>query len=312
MIGSGLKKLAKQNGMSVSNGVAYGSLKGFATTIFDGSGCKVFEISTSFPQLAQKEAFYAAVNAVDYSLAYGVQRMEIGDRKITVIFTGTMKKVEAFTEWFFPLLAQHGAAGAHLCAHCGADATAGGWYLVNGVVHRFHDTCAANLESTIQTEQQDQREQDDGSYVQGFFGALLGSLLGAIAWAIVYSMGYVAALIGLLMGWLADKGYNLLHGKRGKGKIAILIIVIILGVIIGNFGGDAINLVIDINAGNWPGFVYGDIPFIILDNLIYNPEYVSATISSVLTGLLFAGLGVFALLRKSVAEVANVKFKKLS
>lgn len=57
MIGSGLKKLAKQNGMSVSNGVAYGSLKGFATTMSEGNGYKLFEISTTFPSLHKRKHF---------------------------------------------------------------------------------------------------------------------------------------------------------------------------------------------------------------------------------------------------------------
>ena len=38
MIGSGLKKLAQENGMTVSNGVAYGSLQGYAATLSQGRG----------------------------------------------------------------------------------------------------------------------------------------------------------------------------------------------------------------------------------------------------------------------------------
>ena len=106
MIGSGLKKLAKQHNMTVSNGVAYGSLMGFATTLSEGSGYKLIEISTTFPELEQKDAFYAAVNAVDLSRTYRVQNMDIGNRRITVVFTdnpGTMKKVEEFVAWFYVL-----------------------------------------------------------------------------------------------------------------------------------------------------------------------------------------------------------------
>ena len=39
LIGSGLKKLAKEYGMTVS-GVAYGSLGGFAATLSEGAGFK--------------------------------------------------------------------------------------------------------------------------------------------------------------------------------------------------------------------------------------------------------------------------------
>lgn len=314
MIGSGLKKLANQHGMTVSNGVAYGSLMGYATTLSEGSGYKLIDISTTFPELAQKDAFYAAVNAVDLSRTYRVQGMEIGNRRITVNFLdnpGTMKKLEAFIAWFYPLLAQHGATGANICAECGGDAAAGGWYMINGSVHRFHDSCAEHLKTTLETEQQTEREQDTGSYVQGFFGALLGSLLGAVVWAILYYVGFFASIAGLLMGWLADKGYNLLHGKQGKGKVAILVIVVILGVIIGILGGEAIYIAEMIGSGEAPGFVYGDIPFIILEVLMVDSQALATVAGNIAMGLLFAGLGVFALLKKSANEVADVKFKKL-
>ena len=42
--------------------------------------------------------------------------------------------------------------------------------------------------------------------------------------------------------------------------------------------------------------------------LMEDAEYRSATIGNILMGLLFAALGVFALLRKAAKEVADVKF----
>ena len=38
MIGSGLKKLAQKCGMTVSGGVAFGGLMGYASTFSEGSG----------------------------------------------------------------------------------------------------------------------------------------------------------------------------------------------------------------------------------------------------------------------------------
>ena len=37
MIGSGLKKLANENGMKVAHGVAYGSLRSYAATLSEGT-----------------------------------------------------------------------------------------------------------------------------------------------------------------------------------------------------------------------------------------------------------------------------------
>lgn len=48
MIASGLKKLAKEYGMSVDKGIAYGSLGGFAATLSEGAGYKLIVFSTHF------------------------------------------------------------------------------------------------------------------------------------------------------------------------------------------------------------------------------------------------------------------------
>lgn len=53
MIGSGLKKYALEHGMKVSNGVAYGSLRGFAATLSEGSGYKQIMVTTKFSDPAK-------------------------------------------------------------------------------------------------------------------------------------------------------------------------------------------------------------------------------------------------------------------
>jgi hypothetical protein len=148
----------------------------------------------------------------------------------------------------------------------------------------------------------------EGSYGTGLLGALLGSALGAVAWAIVLNLGYVASVVGLLIGWLAEKGYNLLKGKQGKAKVAILIVAIIIGVLLGNVLADVFSLLPVVQEY---GMTYSDIPLIILGLLLEDSTYRAATVSNVLTGLLFAGLGVFALLRKAGKEVADTKFVDL-
>ena len=121
MIGTGLQKLAKQHGMTVGSGVAYGSLKGFATTLSEGAGYKRIDITTYFPEIEQRDQLREAVNAVDLTRTYRIQNMELGHRHITIIFNdnpGTMKKLEAFIAWFYPLLEQNGASKANLCIQC--------------------------------------------------------------------------------------------------------------------------------------------------------------------------------------------------
>lgn len=314
MIGSGLKKLANQYGMRVSGGIAYGSLMGFATTLCEGSGWKRIDIATRFGDMEQQKALEAAMYEVDTKRQYRVQSLAINQRNINVVFqdtVGTMKKIEAFIAWFYPLLEQYGAQKADICTECGTQITAGSWYAVDGIAYYMHDTCAERVGQALNADAQQRKDEDTGSYVRGFIGAFIGAMLGSIVWAVVLFAGYVASLVGLLIGWLAEKGYTLMKGKQGKGKIAVLIIVIILGVLVGTILQDVVWLAQAIGAGELPGFTYGDIPSLIMLVMAEDAEYLRGTLGNAGLGLLFAALGVFALLRKTKREVTDVTIKKL-
>ena len=222
-----------------------------------------------------------------------------------------MKKIEAFIAWFYPLLEQHGAQKADICTECGTQITAGSWYVVDGIAYHMHDACAEHVAQELSADAQQRSDEDTGTYIKGFFGALIGAMLGSAVWAVVLYLGYVASLVGLLIGWLAEKGYTLMKGKRGKGKITILIIVIILGVLAGTILPDVVLLAQMIGAGELPGFTYGDIPMLIGMVMAKDAEYLSGTLGNAGMGLLFAALGVFALLRKTKREVSDITIKKL-
>ena len=152
MIGSGLKKLAKQHGLRVSGGIAYGDLMGFATTLCEGSGWKRIDIATRFADMEQQKAFQAALYAVDTKRQYRVQNLAVGQRNINVVFQdtmGTMKKIEAFIAWFYPLLERYGAYKADICAECGTQITSGNWYMVDGIAYHMHDTCAEHVAQEV-------------------------------------------------------------------------------------------------------------------------------------------------------------------
>lgn len=218
-----------------------------------------------------------------------------------------MKKVAAFVDWFFPLLATYSAASADYCSECGGQLTGGSWKLINGAAFHMHESCAEKLRSEIAEDNENRKQEAEGSYALGAVGAMLGSAVGAVVWALVLNLGYVASLVGLLIGWLAEKGYHLLKGKQGKGKIVILIVAIILGVLLGTFAADAIALAQMISETEGAIITYEEIPVFILALLLEDSEYAAATARNILMGLLFAGLGVFALLRKAGKEVADTK-----
>lgn len=314
MIGAGLKKLAKQYNLRVDAGVAYGSLRGYATTLFEGAGYKQINISTTFPEVGQKEQLMEYMQSRNIEKEFRVRGGGFCPAGVSIIFfdtVGTMKKISAFIEWFYPLLEQIGVTGADVCCECGGSVSEGQWHLVSNFAHHMHESCAQKMEERIAEESRERKESRTGSYVQGAIGALLGALLGAALWAIVLYLGYIASLVGLVIGWLANKGYDLLHGKQGKGKVVILILAIIIGVLVGTFAPDVVVLCQMIGNGELIGLTYGDIPWFIAEIFAADSTYATGVISNVVIGLLFAMLGVFALLKRTNREVSDTKVKKL-
>lgn len=314
MIGSGLKKLAAENGMTVAQGIAYGNLRGYGASLSEGAGWKQIVFATTIPDSAKKTQFMDAVGAVDVAKQFRVQKLGITPKAIQVNFLdnpGTMKKIYAFLDWFLPLLQEAGATGANICTECGYEVTNAKWVLINGIAYPLHEACAQKVKREIEAGNEAQREEAEGSYLTGALGAFGGAALGAIVWALVLMLGYVASLVGLVIGWLAEKGYGLLKGKQGKAKLVILILAIIFGVVAGTLAADVISLVRMISSGELLGFTMADIP-LLMGIVFQDPEYLAGTGKNILMGLLFAALGVFALLRQTGREVSGVSYKELN
>ena len=310
MIGSGLKKLAVENGMTVARGVAYGNLHGYAATLSEGNGYKQIVLTTCFSDPEKLQTLQTQINQQNISREFRVANLSFAPNGVSVVFRdnpGTMKMIQAFIDWFFPLLDQAGASGWDICTECGNQITGGCWKLIDGIAFHLHESCADRVVRGLNEEEQQRKDEDTGTYLSGAVGALIGALIGAIVWAIVLNFGYVASIVGLLIGFLAEKGYNLLKGKQGKGKVVVLIAVIVIGVLVGTFCADAFTLVGMINDGELYGLTYGDIPVLILALLAEDAEYARAVGSNVLMGLLFAGIGVFSLLRKTGKAVSGTK-----
>lgn len=155
------------------------------------------------------------------------------------------------------------------------------------------------------------KKQDTGTYGAGIVGALIGSLLGAVVWAIVLYMGYFASIIGFLISWLAKKGYEIAHGKSGKGKFFIILIVSVSGVIAGTLAADVMTLGIMIQQAELPGMQYRDIIPLIINMLQTDSEYLTLTLKDMGVGLVFAFLGMVSILRETKADSTGFKMKNL-
>ena len=313
MIGSGLKKLANERGLSIDKGVVYGNLGGYAVTMFDGAGTKTICVTTTFTDPALLTQLQTVLNSHNLIKDFRVANISFAQKQIIIVFQdnpGTMKKIEAFIDWFFPLLPEHGATGVDICPECGCDIVGGTWKLIDGIAYHFHESCAEKVKASLADEVQTRKEEDKGSYLTGLIGAVIGAAVGGVLWAVVYLIGYVASIVGLVIGWLSERGYRLARGKQGKGKVAILIVAIIFGVVFGTLLGDGLSLAQMIKAGELPGYAISDIPYI-FSFLFTDGEYVGSFIKNIGIALLFAALGVFAIIRRSAKEVAPVRVQDL-
>ena len=306
MIGSGLRKLAAEKGLKVASGVAYGSLHGYCATLSEGSGNKTLVFSTRFTEVAQKVAFTEHLQTLGLDKEFKLMALEVQDKIIQVVFLdtiGTMKRIAGFIDRFIPILEQYGASKLDICPECGTMLTGGSWKLVNGIAIYVHEACAERIRDAIQVGNEERLST--GSYLSGAVGAFLGATGGAAAWAGVMLLGYVTSLVGFLIGFLAERCYNLFRGKKGVGKIVILILAVIFGVLLGNA---AANMIAILNELSGYGFgIKEGIEFLIAA-FTEVPEVRVAMIKDTVLGLLYAGLGVAFLISKTKKEVTGPKF----
>ena len=303
MIDKNVKNFAEANGLTIVKNIAYGSLRGYAATVSLGQGFVQIVLSTSFPDANDQRTVEEALRQTNLSKEYGILSLNFFPKNIRITIAYTLKKhftrVESFLNHFIPLLDEHHATGVHICPECGGDITAGCWKLIDGIAYHMHTECGSKVNRDISAADQAKKDSDTGNYVTGLIGALLGAALGGIAWGLILLIGYVASVIGLLIGFLAERGYTLLKGKRGIGKVIILILAIIFGVVFGIFFSDAVTLLTR-------GISFGELPEL-FTLLFQDDDYVRSTIANIVLGLIFAGLGVFGLLRATGKEVSDTK-----
>jgi hypothetical protein len=146
-------------------------------------------------------------------------------------------------------------------------------------------------------------ENADKSYLPGALGAVAGAIVGAIPWAIAYSFGWFVGWLGLIIGFCAAKGYDICKGKQKKPKALIIVLAIIIGVASGQIMGDFIDMgkelaadelgfyaLYEITYGEMLGWYFGYITE-------ETGDFIAESMPNFLLGLLFAGLGCWALVK---------------
>lgn len=317
MVGAALKKYAKEHNLKCDGGFAYGEVHGYAISMDDGADLKRLFIHTRLSEPEKKAELETMLGTSDLYANYRVQSNQVRESFILFIFhdkIGTMGLIEKFIDWLLPQLPQYGATGADICTECGTPMNGQGkWVLMDGIVQHMHESCLRSRSEAIRAQEGAAKENAEGSYLTGAIGALIGGLLGAVVWGFILNFGWMAGVVGLLIGFLAEKGYTILKGKLGKGKLFILIAVILVSVAAGTIFGEYLGLVREIKQEVYTGS-YSATEYLLL-LIKENPEIQSAVrsdlISNGVLGLIFAGLGAFGILRKTGVEVADTKIKEL-
>ncbi len=313
MISAGIKKLAKENDLKIASGVAYGNLYGYASTFSEGNGYKRLVIVTTLPYPDWERWLKAEIDNTNIEREYRVKSISFNVKTIEIEFrdaAGTMKRINAFIEWFYPLLKQAYATKCKICAECGQPMEKGTWKLINGVAYPLHKDCAIQLKNTFIEEHEAEMAEQKGSYLMGFIGAILGAAIGAALWAGVYYMGYMASIVGFVIGILAERGYNLFKGKKGGLKVAILIVLVIAGVVVGTLAGEWLTLYTMMQDGELIGYTAKDLLPLLME-AIEEEEVFMILLKNIAMGIFFAALGVFALIRKTSKEAKPTKVKDL-
>lgn len=310
MVGPALKKYAKAHGLKSDGGFVYGALHGYSVAMDDGPNIKRMFLITRFPDDAQKAAFDATLGG-DVVTRYRIQTREYRDNQLAFVFTdkiGTMKLIEEFIDWLLPQLAQFGMA-TDLCSHCGGpSAGSGKWVVIDGLPYHMHESCLNSRIEIIRGSEERAREEMTGSYLNGFIGALLGGLLGSLIWAGVMYIGFIAGLAGFLIGFFAEKGYRLLKGKEGKGKLLILIGVVLLCVVVGTLLGEYFVCAKVMRDNGVTGISTLDSLRILVKT---DADVRAEIIRNLLIGLLLAGLGVLGILIRTRRETSGANIKVL-
>lgn len=314
MIGSGLKKFAVENGLTVKSGVAYGNFRGYTVSMFEGSGWKTIVINTRFSQMEDMTQLTSLLHGKDTVKTYRLSQTQVTSSHIQIVFAdtvGTMKRVRAFADWFFPVLDGYDVTKFGICDECGQPIEDDGvWKIVGSSVVYVHTHCGDTMEANIRFAEEEARENDTGSYLTGFVGALVGSLIGAVLWAVVMNLGFIAGIVGLLIAFLAVKGYDLLHGKQGKAKVVIVAVCVVAAVLIGNYFAYLWMLrsaLVEYDIA----FTTGELPKMLNRTLAEEAAVRGEFLRNVIMGLLLGVFGSIGIITRTAKSVSGTKVKDL-
>ncbi len=310
MVTGALKKIATASGMKIEKGYVYGEVDGYLMMVEDvGSYRKLFislPIDLEDTRRVSVEEFIEQNKRV-----YTITSYKIYDTYIEVLFyntIGSKKKFEEFLIKFPVKLKELGIPSGAVCSVCAVvDDRAVKKVKTNNPVLYMHDDCCLSL-SAAASARNEVYKSEEKNHLSGAIGATIGGIVGSIPWIIVYLLGYFVGWLGFVIGIAANKGYQIFKGKSSKAKPLIILLVVIVCVVLATFVSEGISLVKVYSEYGYTDLSISDIISELLYHFNTNSEFRGIIIKNIVLGLVFAGLGVFQLLRGMAKESKDLSF----
>lgn len=184
-------------------------------------------------------------------------------------------------------LRENGVEPADTCAISGAANPDSLCLVPRGTLYSYQPVNAAVIrQQDTQIREKAEENEVNGSYAQGILGGFLGLLVGLIPNLLTILFAEkIFALLFALVPICAMYGYKLFKGKMGKGSVAIVIVLSLLGVVLIPYLELVIYFVKDSH------FPVGQ-AFDIARLYMTQPEFLSQIGGEMLKLLLFMGLGI--------------------
>lgn len=303
-----LKFLVQNYQMKQHHKSYYRELEGYLVTVSEGNTHINIMVSVTFPDMSTYTRLKEMLQDKALRKEYHLYNHNVTEKTVQIgVDYGLNKKMRGVVamEWLLRTLRELGVRGVEICSVCGqplaledrADT------MISDCAVAMHSSCASRMQTSVVDQEQREKEQPT-NLGRGLLGAVIGGVLGALPWAIFYALGYFVAWCGLIIGWGALKGYTRAGGRVRRITIPFLLVIIVLCVLLGQVMGDALQLAYGIFTGELAPFTYGDIPSML--DLVYGmSDYRPQFIGNFLMGLLFAGLGVFGLIRQMLEETKS-------
>ncbi len=299
MVGTGIKKFAKENEWQIKSGIAFGNYRGYMMSMQEGAGWKSLSIAARLESEDVVKSAYELLNDKKIMKEYRITDSRVSASSVLIIFLdnpGTMKKIFKFMESFCDGLDSFGAKGINYCSSCGVEFNGAKTVpaVMNDVVYLLHESCMNNDDEEMKHKKDEKAK--GGSTLLGTIGAFFGAVVGAIPWAIAYYFGWFVGWFGFIIGLAAKKGYELLNGKESRAKGIVVIIATVFGVFLAESCAIMVSLaVMWIEEGY--DFYLLDIAYSYIYALSTDSGILLAVLGDIALGLLFAALGIWSLAR---------------